>query len=61
MDCNLLGRDFILVIGLLPYSCHLVIPVFIFRRSSSCGDFKGKSFPLGPRHLNDEDGDWSEV
>ena len=27
------------------YSCHLVIPVFIFRRSSFCGDFKGKSLP----------------
>ena len=28
------------------YSCHLVIAVFIFRRSSSCGDFIGKSLHL---------------
>ena len=27
------------------YSCHLVIPMFNFRRSSSCGDSIGKSLP----------------
>ena len=43
------------------YSCHLVIPVFIFRRSSPCGDVKGKSLPSGPRHLNNAAGDWSKV
>ena len=40
----LLAAHHKLLVGLL-FSCHLVIPVFIFRRSSSCGDFIGKSFP----------------